>query len=504
MQKRQILINTITLVSQVLVTGGILFFLYRFLINTIGVEQLGIWSVVLASTSVTNIANLGLSSSVVKFVAKYSAQNKNEKVSGVIQTAAISVGVLVGFFLLFVYPFANWLLSLVVPLSGLKAALSILPYALVSYWIILIAGVFQAGLDGCQRIELRSMIFMAGALLHLIFAFIFVPIYGLMGLAYARVIQTVIVLICSWLIAKRIILILPAFPYRWSRNLFREIIGYGINYQVISISYMLWDPTTKALLTKFGDLTMVGFYEMASRMVVQLRAFIVSASQVLVPAIADLEEKNPEKIQSVYLTSYQLIFYLALPLCSLIILCTPVISILWIGHYEGIFITFSILLAIGWFLNTLSVPAYYSGLGSGKLLWNVISYISIGTMNAVLGIFLGMYHGGMGVVIAWVVSLAIGSSIIYLFYHINNDIPLMELIPKTSKMLVVTCIVCILISRIMFNKFDYIINPFVSNGIITFAIFIILLIHLWFHPMRKRLIGWITTELLKSPEPGKK
>ena len=60
LQKRRLLINAIMSVVQVVVTSGILFVLYRFLIRTIGVEKLGIWSVVLSTSSVAGIANLGL------------------------------------------------------------------------------------------------------------------------------------------------------------------------------------------------------------------------------------------------------------------------------------------------------------------------------------------------------------------------------------------------------------------------------------------------------------
>ncbi|MFX0141665.1 MAG: hypothetical protein ACFFDN_48960, partial [Candidatus Hodarchaeota archaeon] len=99
MQKRQILINAIMSAAQIVIISGILFILYRFLLNTIGVEQLGVWSLVLATTSITQIAGFGLSGSVVKFVAKYIARRDNENISGVIQTAAITVSVFVGFIL---------------------------------------------------------------------------------------------------------------------------------------------------------------------------------------------------------------------------------------------------------------------------------------------------------------------------------------------------------------------------------------------------------------------
>ena len=78
------------------------------------------------------------------------------------------------------------------------------------------------------------------------------------------------------------------------------MMGYGLNIQMISVSQMLYDPITKGLLVKFGGLDLAGYYEMANRMVIQLRGLIVSAVQVLVPTIADLKEKNPDSIHKVY------------------------------------------------------------------------------------------------------------------------------------------------------------------------------------------------------------
>ena len=496
MQKRQILINAVMSVTQIVVISGVLFILYKFLLKTIGVEQLGIWSLVLATTSVAQIANFGLTGSVVKFVAKYIAREEDENVSGVLQTAAISVAGFVGLVLLIGYPILKWVLGLVVPDEFLPLALSILPYALLALWVMVITIIFQAGLDGYQRIDQRSLLLMGGAVLHLLLCFILAPTYGLMGVAYARVIQNFTILLTSWLLLKRQLPLLPFFPYKCDKNIFKEIIGYAINFQVISVTTMLYDPITKALLSKFGGLSIVGYYEMASRMVQQFRALIVSANQVLVPAIADLEEKTPEKIQSVYLTSYQLLFYFVLPLYSLIIVCTPIISELWIGHYERVFVIFGTLLAIGWFLNILAAPAYFVYLGTGELRWNVVSHIAIGLLNASLGFLLGVFYNGIGVVVAWVFSLALGSSIIYLSYHMRHKIPLIELLPKESRTIILSCLIGLLSTLTIRHKLNDIFDTIVLNSMILSLFSIIVFVPLWFHPMRKRLMGWVADELL--------
>ena len=93
LEKRRLLINAIMSIVQVIVTSTVLFILYRFLLKTIGVEQLGIWSIMIAITSVVQVTNFGLSASVVKFVAKYTALKRNEQVSILLQTAIISLAI---------------------------------------------------------------------------------------------------------------------------------------------------------------------------------------------------------------------------------------------------------------------------------------------------------------------------------------------------------------------------------------------------------------------------
>lgn len=485
-------------ILQIVVVSAILFFLYKFLLGTIGAEKFGIWSLVLAATAVTQIADLGLSGGVVKFVAKYIARQENEKVSRVIQTAVLTIGVSVGLVLILAYPFIKWLLSLIMPPESLPFGVAILPFAFLALWLCVLTSIFQSGLDGYQRFDIRSSLLMSGSFFHLLLCFWLVPKYGLMGLAYAKVIQNVSVLLASWLFLKKILPSLPVIPFKWNKSLFKEMIVYCLNFQAISVAYMLYDPITKALLSKFGSLSMVGYYQMACKMIQKLHALIIAANQVLVPAIAGLKEKTPEKIQHVYLTSYRLLFYLAFPLYLLVIICLPLISKIWIGHYENTFVLFASLLAIGWMLATLSSPAYHANLGIGKLRWNVVGTLAAAILNVGFGILLGILFQGPGVVIAWMASLALGSSIIYLSYHIHYKIPLAELIPKESRINLAANILGILsvlaARRVLSSAAN---NPILN--IIAILLFIaIIFFPYWKHSMRKSIVGWILKDLLKG------
>ncbi|MFH1662251.1 MAG: oligosaccharide flippase family protein [Candidatus Falkowbacteria bacterium] len=496
MQRKKVFKNAIMSVIQIVTISIVFFVLYRFLLKVVGVEQIGIWSLVIATTSITQIANFGLSASIVKFVAKYIAKEEEQNALIIIQTAAVSIAFFVSIILLISYPILKWVLSFVIPSEFLALSFSLLPFMVVSFWIMSITSIFHAGLDGCQRFDLRSSIIMGTSVFDLILAFILAPTFGLLGLAFARLIQNFIVLFASWFLLRRQFLSAPIIPCRWDKKIFKEIVNYGINFQIMSVAVLSYDFITKALLSRFGGLFMVGYYEMASKMIQQLRMVIISAAQVLVPVVAELKERVPKEINNLYLTLYQIIFYLSLPLYSLIIIFSPSISELWIGHYEKIFIIFTIILSLGWFLNMLAVPAYFINLGIGDLKWVTIGYLLMVFLSVFLGFIFGAFYGGTGVVIAISLSLFLSSSVIYFAYHVKNKIPLIKLLPKSSRMLALACSLDVLATFVIYKNISSFFTFWQLNILISLLFFIIVFFPLWRHSMRRLIFKWIFVEFL--------
>lgn len=491
MQRRQLLINAFMSLAQTLSAGVLFFVLYWFLLKTIGVQKLGIWSVVLATTGAARITDLGFSMSIVKFVAKYAARGADDEISDILQTAAVSVAVLVGLVLCAGYPILSWVMTRVMSGPDLAAALSILPYAVLSLWLSGVAGVFQGGLDGYQRIDVRSGIFLVSTALYLGLAFMLAPERGLMGLAYAQLIQAGVLLVSNWYFLRKRLISLPIIPHRWSARHFREMASYGVNFQVASVSQLLSDPITKTLVAKFGSLSMVAYYEMASRMVLQFRALIISANQAIVPAVADLHEKDAASITTLYRNAYSLLIYLSVPLYAGMMTFIPVISQLWIGRYEGSFVLFSFLLSAGWFVNTLCGPAYFANLGIGDLTWNTAAHVAIGVMNVGLGYVCGRLYGGEAVVVAYVAAFVIGSSIIPLMYHRTYALPFGELFPRDIIPLAAACAAGSLTGLLIYRYASARYGLGLTAGMMAVSFAALTAGAVWTHPTRERLIQWI-------------
>jgi O-antigen/teichoic acid export membrane protein len=486
--KNRLLTNALSSVLQIAVAGVCMFLLYRFLLKVLGAERLGIWSLVLATTSVTQVANLGLSGGAGRFVAKYRACNDSKGASSVVQTAAVAIGVALAVVLVGCYPLAGRVLSLLVPPESLPLALEVLPFAMASLWLANVAAVFQGGIEGCQRFDVRNTIQGAGAVLQLLLCLVLAPQYGLQGVAYAAVLLNAAILAASWLLLKRFLQVLSPFPRGWDPRLLKELAGYGIRLQAMTVLVQLCDPVTKGFISRFGGLAPLGYYEMASRLVIQVRALVVAANQVTVPYFANLREQAPQDVPAAYRATYNLLFFLSVPLFALLVVAMPLISVAWIGHYERVFVFAGVLLAFGWFVNTLNAPAYFLHLGTGDLRWNVASHLAIAAMNVGLGLLLGPAFGAIGAIIGWSVALAAGSCLIVLSYHVRARVPFRALVPGDSRQLLLAATGVVLAAVLLDTQG----RGQIAMGGQALALTGVIFLFTWFHPARRRLSGWLS------------
>jgi len=224
--------------------------------------------------------------------------------------------------------------------------------------------------------------------------------------------------------------------------------------------------------------------------------FFKQANQVLVPTIAGLQERDPTTIPRVYRDSYRVIFYLSIPLFAFLIVMAPVVSRIWLGRYDSVFVAMVELLALGWLVNVLSNPAYVVDLAMGDLRWVGIGCLSTLLLNAALGFLGGKFLGGFSVVAAAVFSLIAGYLIILISYHRANRISFAHLWPADSSLLVLASAAGAALFLPYFHSSwtSSLLSLPTASGVLA-ALFLMVLIPMWAHPMRRRLIQWIASRL---------
>jgi Na+-driven multidrug efflux pump len=164
------------------VAGSLLMFLlYGVLLQRLGSETLGVWSLLIASVSAARLSELGMGGAATRFIAVARARGDNERAVKITETATTTllvfgvVGAAVAQLLL------PRLLARFLHGPQLDAALQALPWALCAFVIGLAGNAVQSALDGCQRLDLRVWVSLAGQLVLLVAASLLAGPYGLTG-----------------------------------------------------------------------------------------------------------------------------------------------------------------------------------------------------------------------------------------------------------------------------------------------------------------------------------
>src|ERR1700753_3309819 len=111
---RRILFNAVSAAVQVVVVGAVYFFLYKYLLQVLGPAQLGVWALVISTSSIANFANFGITSGLVKFIADYRENQSAQEMHQLIFTAFVSIVMFFGVLIIIGYLCAGFILGKVI------------------------------------------------------------------------------------------------------------------------------------------------------------------------------------------------------------------------------------------------------------------------------------------------------------------------------------------------------------------------------------------------------
>lgn len=432
---------------QLLVSTISLFVLYRVVLGIFGPREFGVWSLVVAATSVVGLSNMGLTGSITKHVADSKAAGDLRRLAGLIETSVVSVALLSALLALAGAPLMKLYFGATLSGDAYRSAMALLPIALVAFCLSMITSIYQSALYGCHLIVQRNGILIFESLSFLVLSIGLASRYGLFGMVYARTAQNLITLLLSVAILKRHVPLLAWIPLRWRKIHFKELIGYALSFQFIALLSLVMDPLTKGLLSRFGSLEMVTYFEMGSRVIGQVRGIVVNGNQVLVPTFAEVSRNDAPQVETLFRKSYAVIFYVTICLFGLLAAGLPLLGLLWLGVEQPIFVRISAILCVGWLINTLTVPAYFTCLGTGDMRAVVRAHLVMAALNLVLGYGFGRFWGGYGVVTGWAIAVGAGGLVMHIGYCLRSNSGLRGLVPPRGLSLVVFCALGLLLGQ---------------------------------------------------------
>lgn len=405
--------NAVLSLAQAVVGVLALFITYRFLLAQAGAAALGLWSLTVGTLSFVRLADISGGQALTRLVAVAEANPTGAKAAAFIDTVVLFSLLLYGVLSLVAWLPFGWILSIMVEEGRRAEALRLLPWAFASLITMVLAATQTSALDGLQRADLRSLVMMAGYVVFTLLALLLIPTHGVRGLALAQVAQQILVLVGARMISVRLVQGLSLVPVQWSLPALRQSVGYGLRLQANTLAGMVYDPLSRLLINHFDGLAVLGVYEVASRVVVQVRSLLIAAATPLVPAFASAHDKDEKRATDLLHRSIWMTTMIGGAFAIGLILLAPIVSLLFFAQVKPLFVILVIALASAYFINTSVVPLYLYAQGAGLLRWNIAGQVVIAvTTLAATPVFAMLGNGsysGLGVA----VGIASGSLVSY-------------------------------------------------------------------------------------------
>lgn len=409
--------NIRAVLIQTLVAAVSQFLVYRFLYSFAGASQLGAWSVILAITGFASIANFGIGGGVIKLVAEANHRLDRQGVQGIV-SSALYFAVISNIVLFLVLRYGGGIyLKYILGAAYTPEVRLVLNISLLAVLILGIGNALLSVLDGMNFFSKRALISSVAYVIYTIVAYYLVKTKLLTGMAYAGLVQAVVlsILVIVYLKHKRIIRISGLL--RFNRSGFAQVSRFGLSLQSIGLIMLLFDPITKYFITTSAGLTTVAYYEMANKLVLQVRNLVVSANQVIVPKIAPFT--GSAEAGHVIRDFFTGNTFAVIIIGSGLVFSSVAMSYLWLGEMQPLFIQALIICTIGWVFNMLTVPQYFYFMGLGKLRYLLLQHIILSVVNTAT--FLMLPADATGYWLYFVPAIALTISSVYLMVVFIRD-----------------------------------------------------------------------------------
>lgn len=349
--KKEIIKSSLTGVVQFIVSTLLVLITIPLFVRICGMELYGVFSLISIVGSVNTFANLGLSTSLVRFLAK---QGKTkESTHDIIANLIILFSIIIpicfcGFF------FKEWILVNVfnVPLYLMPQSVWLFSAMLIGNVFILIGQTFSSILESQQKIYLTNMYQMIYNVLYwgLILIVLFVqPSLKLVGLAMlvASIVWFCIVSISALRIWNDITTKRPTIQELWLSA--KKQLAYGLQIYLSGVLNFFYEPLTKIFVAKCVGLSAVGFYDIGLKVRSQVMGLATKSIYPLYPTLAQIEDKKANR------------FIIHDVEQKLILFALPVIAIICLTAYALVSLFFKANVAILALTITSIVSSYLLG-----------------------------------------------------------------------------------------------------------------------------------------------
>lgn len=375
----------------------LLFVGYRLLIKQGGIEAVGVWSILYAWTNLIRLGDAGVAVAATRYLAMWDVEKELQRVRTYAETALLTNIVQFGMLALIAYAALSPFVGRIVGASHAVEAQRVLPWLLLGFFLLNVAGTLMGTLQGLHLGYRRSQLSVLGTAIQLLVALVLIPTQGLMGLAWAQVAQYAAVCVLAFAgVSHKLGHVVR--PYHFSMAAFRDMLGYSLKAQVVNIANGLMEPVSKLLVGHFGGMATQGLYELAYKTVLLPRSLIASAVTAAMPSITALFHQDRPRVRQLYSRAFRLSARLMIAASLALMALAPIPSFIWLHKVDMTYWLYVVLLAVAFLGNVLGIPAYLLGMASGHMRNNIIVTLVALVLLIAVGWPAGAVFGGSGAV----------------------------------------------------------------------------------------------------------
>jgi O-antigen/teichoic acid export membrane protein len=332
-EKRQILKNVGSSWTALATNVVVGVFLSPFIVHRLGDAAYGIWVLIFSVTGYYGLFDLGIRSSIIRYVSKYTATDDNEKLKQFVNTALVSytgIGLVSMVLTMTLSSSIEHLFKIPPEMHSQARILLLMVGASVSLGFPL--GVFGGMLEGLQRFYILNWTSIGSTLLRAaLIVFCLNRGYGLITIALITVALPLLSSVLRGIIVFRLCPIALSLRYV-DKSSFRNMATYGGTTFLVIVAGRLRFRTDELVLGSMMSTVAITYFSFGARIVDYAQEFVSSLAQIFVPMSSQSEAKGDlTRLRKVYIAGNRVCALLILPITVILILLGKHVIRIWVG-----------------------------------------------------------------------------------------------------------------------------------------------------------------------------
>lgn len=385
------------------------FFLFPFIIHHVGVTASGIWILISSITGYFGLLDLGISSSLAKYIAEYNAKENKEQVNEVINTTFflfVGIGLIASMGLVV---FGEIFLTSFFSISPefIDDAKIIVYIVSINMLLRFPMGVFGGVLWGLQRYDINAMIGFIVSIPRIVLIVLFLSMgYGIVALALIESFISIIGWIISALYAKKCLPFMSFRPTYFKNETIKTLLGFSSILFVMQICGIIILQTDQIVIGAFSTIDSITYYAAAFSIYLLVRSIPELLLPSIFPAASELaarQDMNALKTMFIKGSKYATAAFLSVVIPAMML--SKSILTAWMGfEYAPMYLVLWILL-IGLFFNINHLVSLQILQGMGKIRVAMVLHVVWAISNLALSIILVQRIGLIGVALGTTLPL---------------------------------------------------------------------------------------------------